>query len=310
MENYTESEIFAPILIIAFNRPDVSSQTFEYIRKAEPSKLYVAVDGAREGKEGEARLVEEVKAIYQNIDWSCNIKYKYNESNKGAEVTVSSAISWVFETEEMVIILEDDIVAPMSFLKFAQEMLVKYMDEERIGTVTGSNFTPVPIPNNTDYFFAKYGHSWGWATWKRVWREFDLNVEVPAEHLNLDFLRMITNSKAEAKFYQRNFKRMKENGPGNSTWDNVGNYYHRINNRLSIIPRVNLTSNIGTYGLHARGKSEHHFRPFDESFIVRKHPEKIECFKEYDIYHFKHYINKRSPLIKRIQRKIKGLVKH
>src|SRR5690554_2335775 len=118
------NKITTPILIISFNRPDIIKQTFEYIRKAKPTKLYVAIDGARREKEGEEKLVGQVKAVVENVDWECETHYKYNETNKGAEVTVSSAISWVFETEEYAIILEDDIVAPMSFLNFAQEMLI------------------------------------------------------------------------------------------------------------------------------------------------------------------------------------------
>lgn len=302
-------KITTPILIIGFNRPDVIKQTFEYIRKAKPEKLYVAIDGPRPEKEGEEKLVKKVKEVVENVDWECETHYKFNETNKGAEVTVSSAISWVFETEEYAIILEDDIVAPMSFLKFAQEMLVKYKDDERIGTVTGSNFTPIPVPNSTDYFFAKYGHSWGWATWKRVWNSFDLNIQVPQKHLTLSFLRTISNSKIEAKFYRKQFSLINKRGQGNSTWDYVGNYFHRVNCRLSIIPRVNLTSNIGEFGLHARGRSEHHYRPFDNEFEVRKHPEKVECFTEFDVHHFNNYIYIPKPIYKRVINKIKRTIR-
>ena len=97
---------------------------------------------------------------------------------------------------------------------------------------------------------------------------------------------------------------MSEKGPGNSTWDYIGLYFHRINERLSIIPRVNLTSNIGIYGLHAKGQSEHHYRSFDENFKVTEHPKKVECFTEYDIHHFEHYINIKSPFYKRVIKKI------
>jgi hypothetical protein len=297
--------ITTPILIISFNRPDISAQTFDYVRKAQPQKLYVAVDGPRSDKEGEAKLVQQVKKVVEKVDWPCETHYKYNETNNGAEVTVSSAISWVFESEEYAIILEDDIIAPLSFIKFAQEMLIKYKDDERIGTVTGSNFTPIPIRNNTDYFFAKYGHSWGWATWKRAWDSFDLNIKVPQKHLSLNFLKTITNSEKEAKFYQKQFNQINKRGQGNSTWDNIGNYFLRVNNRLSVIPRVNLTSNIGEYGLHARGKSDHHFRPFDENFKVINHPQKVECFTEYDIHHFNNYIYKPKTFYKRVINKIK-----
>ena len=297
--------IEAPILIIAFNRPDISAKTFEYIRKAQPQKLYIAIDGHRPDKEGEINLVEQVKKVFENVDWPCETHYKYNDTNKGAELTVSSAISWVFEKEKYAIILEDDIVAPLSFLKFAQEMLIKYEDNERIGTVTGSNFTPIPVPDNTDYFFAKYGHSGGgWATWKRVWEGFDLYVDIPAEHLTLKYLKTVTNSINEAQYYQKVFKNLKEKGRGNSAWDYISLYFHRINERLSIIPRINLTSNIGTYGLHTRGQSEYHYRPFDEYFEVQKHPANVECFTQYDIHHFKNYIIGKSPLHKRTGKKL------
>lgn len=298
-----------PILIIGFNRPDILKQTFEYIRKAKPLKLYIAIDGVRPDKEGEDKLVEQVKAVVENVDWPCDAYYKYNETNKGAEITVSSAISWVFETEEYAIILEDDIIAPISFLKFAQEMLEKYKDDDRIGTVTGSNFTPIPVWDNTDYFFAKYGHSWGWGTWKRVWKHFDLYVSVPDEHLKTPFLKKITNSRAERNYYRKIFKTMQTKGSGNSTWDFVALYYNRINNKLSVIPRVNLTSNIGIYGLHANGESEHHFRPFDEKFEVKKHPDKVKCYVEYDIHHYKTYIHKARPLYKRVLNKILRMIK-
>ncbi|MDZ7721972.1 MAG: hypothetical protein U5R06_03870 [candidate division KSB1 bacterium] len=90
MTIYNKPTIHAPILIIAFNRPDVTVKTFEYIRQAEPEKLYVAIDGPRPDKPGEDKLVNEVKAILQNVDWLCETHYKYNETNKGAEVTVLS----------------------------------------------------------------------------------------------------------------------------------------------------------------------------------------------------------------------------
>lgn len=303
------STISAPILLIAFNRPDTTRIVFDYIRKAEPAKLYVALDGPRKGVKGEDILCNQVLDIVEKVDWKCDVEYKINSENKGAEITVSSAISWVFETEEYAIILEDDIIAPLSFLKFAQEMLIRYKDNEKIATVTGSNFTPIKIDGDPDYFFAKYGHSWGWATWKRFWEKFDLNLEIPKDQLTLEYLRLITNSESEARYYQRVFNRINLEGKGNSTWDRVALYYHRVNNCLSVIPRVNLTSNIGVVGLHAKGRSEHHFRSFDENYTIKIHPDEIKCETSYDVHHFKSYINKKKPLLKRLKNKIKKAFK-
>lgn len=301
--------IKVPVLLICFNRPDTTHVVFDKIRAARPERLYVAVDGPKTHKEGEEVLVEQVKEIVNKVDWQCKTHYKYNEQNLGAEVTVSSAIHWVFESEEYAIIFEDDIVAPLAFFRFAEEMLIRYKDDKRIATVTGSNFTPIPVPDNADYFFAKYGHSWGWATWRRAWKEFDLYVKIPDEQLSKSFLKTICNSPAEVKYYQSRFRAIRDKGTGNSTWDVIGLYYHRVNNKLSVIPRVNLTSNIGVYGLHAKGETEHHFRPVDESFEVKTHPARVACFTAYDIHHFKTYINKKSPLLFRAIKKIKRILR-
>ena len=301
-------KIDVPVLVIGFNRPEVIRQSFEFVRKAQPAKLYVAIDGPRADKEGEADLVDEVKTIVQQVDWECETHYNFNTENKGAEITVSSAIAWVLEQEEFVIVLEDDIIAPMAFLRFAQEMLIRYKDEPTIAIVSGCNFTPLPTPNGEDYFFAKYGHSWGWATWQRVWKDFDLNIEIKNEHLKLEFLKTITNSTKEAKYYRKLFKRLRKNGIGNNTWDYMFLYTNFAKNMCAIVPKVNLTSNIGTFGLHAKGITEHHFRAYDAEFVVKKHPEKVECWMEYDRHHFITYIYQPKPLFKRILRKLKRII--
>jgi len=304
-----KEKIIAPVLFIAFNRPDVTAVAFEYIRRAKPTKLYVALDGARNNKLYEDLICKEVENIVRRVDWDCDVHYKMNNVNKGAEITVSEAISWVFETEEYAIILEDDIVAPIAFFEFAQEMLFKYKNDDRIGTVSSNNFTPVEMSSNDDYFFAKYGHSWGWATWRRAWDEFDLNAEIKEEHLALSFLKTITNSAREAKYYQELFKSMKIRGIGNNTWDFMGLYQHRVNNRLSILPRVNLSSNIGVFGLHARGESKFHNLPFDDSFKIKYYPSKVVCYDAYDQHHFNtHIIGNVTPLYLRILRKVKRLL--
>lgn len=297
-------EINVPVLLIGFNRPDTIKQVFEKIRDAKPTKLYVAIDGPRVGKEGENDLVKQVQEIVKKVDWQCEAHYSFSDKNKGAEITVSYAISWVFEKEEYAIILEDDIIAPFSFFRFAQEMLIKFKKDQRTGIISGSNFTPIDLSNDNDYFFSKYPHTWGWATWKRVWENFDLNIKIADDHIRTSFLEKITNSNAEKRYYKKLYSQMQKKGAGNITWDYMFQYFLRVNNLISIIPRVNLTSNIGVYGLHARGKTEHHFRSYDENFSIKNHPEKVVCNTEYDKYHFRIYINRQKPFYKRAIRKI------
>jgi hypothetical protein len=86
-------------------------------------------------------------------------------------------------------------------------------------------------------------------------------------------------------------------------------YLHFVNNKLSIIPRVNLSSNIGVNGLHARGENSSHFRQYDESFVVKNHPNVIDCNTNFDKYHFKKHIKLQMPWHMRFFLKLKRILK-
>lgn len=300
-----ETKITTPVLFIAFNRPDVVKESFGFIRAAKPRKLFVAIDCPRHDKDNEVHLVEQVKKIVKNVDWDCQVQYKFNEKNLGAEVTVSSAVSWVLENEEYVIVLEDDIIAPFSFFHFAQEMLDMYKDIDNIYMISSCNTTPMKTNNNVDYFFAVYGHTWGWATWKRAWIKFDLYINDFDQCLDDEFLDKHTYSLKEKRYWKSLMSKMKQMGSGNNNWDYCWMYVRFRDQALSIVPSNHLSSNIGIYGLHANGKTEHHFKSFDENFIVNKHPERIDRNIEYDKHHFKFHIIKKPSLIKRAINKLK-----
>lgn len=296
-----------PVLLIAFNRPDTTQKVFDRIRDAKPKKLYVSVDGPRQDKNGEAELCAEVKRLVKIIDWQCECFYLFNDKNLGAEVTVSSAISWVLKNEEFVIVLEDDIIVPRSFFYFMQEMLLKYRNESQIAMISGCNYTPIKLPNNEDYLFSIYGHTWGWGTWKRAWEKFDLYINDFDEKLKPAFLNKISKSRSEKKYYRELFTRMKRNGPNANNWDHCWFYLRLTNELLSVIPRVNLTSNIGVYGLHADGETENHFRKFDEKFKVENYPDSIQRNIKFDKHHFKNHY--KHPFCLRVLRKVEKTIK-
>lgn len=303
MNNLTDIKIITPILLIGFNRPKVINEAFAFIRACKPTVLYVAIDQARNDVDGELQLVNEVKEIVQDVDWDCLVSYKFNETNLGAEKTVSSAVSWVLELEETVIVLEDDIIAPLSFFYFAQEMLDKYKDSSDVYMVSSNQFTPYKM--NADYTFSIYGHTWGWATWRRAWCKFDLNTDVSKKYIEILEEEANQYTLEEQSFYKRRFEKMKSNGLGNSTWDLCWSYIRFVNNGLTIVPKKNLSTNIGTYGLHASGMAETHFLEYDETFISKTHPKRIVRDAHYDTYHFRNYIDANPKMPKRIWRGIR-----
>lgn len=284
-------EIQVPILLIGFNRPQYIRKIINRLSEIKPQKLYVSIDGARKDKPNDKILIEEVKSIVQNINWTCEVHYLFHEKNVGAEVNVSNAISWVLKNEEYVIVNEDDILAPYSFYRFIQDMLIKYKDDERIAMVSGNNFTENYKMKQGDYCFAKYGHIHGWGTWKRIWEKYDLNEDIKEEFLNIDFLRINTANEELAYRSQKTYQLIKTN-KAYQTWDYMFSYFRMKNGLLSIIPQKHLTCNIGIYGLHHNEFNyTFHMKETDESFIATKHPQNVIWDKSYDIYHYKHYIN-------------------
>jgi len=284
-------EIQVPILLIGFNRPQYIRKIINRLSEIKPQKLYVSIDGARNNKPEDNILIEKVKCIVQNINWACETHYLFHDNNVGAEINVSNAIAWVLKYEEYVIVNEDDILAPYSFYRFMQDMLIKYKDDERIAMVSGNNFTENYKMKQGDYCFAKYGHIHGWATWKRIWEKYNLDEEIKEEYLSIDFLRENSANEEIADYSQKTLQLITVN-KAYQTWDYMFSYFRIKNNLLSIIPQKHLTCNIGIYGLHHHGfNSAFHMKQTDEKFIAIKHPQNVTWDKFYDIYHFNHYIN-------------------
>lgn len=295
MEKY---KVTIPVLLIGFNRPDIIKLNLENLSQFSISKMYVAVDGPRSHVLGEDRKVNQVIDLVKKVDFCDEIEYRINEVNKGCEITESSAISWVLEKEEYVIVLEDDIIVHESFFRFMDEMLYRYKDDDRIAMVSGCNYTPMEFPDNADYCFCQSGHIWGWGTWRRVWKDFNLYENIDSKYLSDSFLIAHSANKAIAKWTKLLYMEMKSKGRGNNTWDYMFSYFRVTRGLLSIVPKSHLTSNIGLFGLHAKGETKGHNMIIDDDFVVKVHPESVYWFKDYDIYHFENWLKQSNSKIK------------
>ncbi len=300
-------KVEVPVLLIGFNRPDLMKQNLENLRQQNVQKLYITIDGPREGREDDKRNVEIVRQIVRQVDFCPDMHLKLRDVNVGAEVNVSEGIAWALEKEEYVIVLEDDVMVHESFFRFMQEMLERYKDDERIAMVSGSNYSPM-LESNTDYYFCQSGHTGGgWATWKRVWDGFSLCEEVDDKYLSKDFLRLVSINDKVANRRRRSFKRMKKAGVGNSTWDVMFSYYRITRKLLSIVPRSHLSSNIGIYGLHYSGVDKGLMMKIDEDFRAIHHPSDVTWNQMYDLYHYEHYI--KESVFRKIWRRMKKKLK-
>jgi hypothetical protein len=272
------------ILLIAWRRPKHLKQVIDAIRLVTPKYVYVAVDGPREGDENlnERGLIEETKKIIENyIDWECELKTLYQEKNLGCRLGVSTAITWFFENVEEGIILEDDCVPSVDFFRFVNEMLVKYRYESKVMHITGNNFNRGKNFNNDSYYFSKYNHMWGWATWKRAWNlyKYDPNEWLIAKESG--FLENFLGNSLEAKFWTKYFVEIFEI-KNFDTWDYVWRFNCWINGGVTIAPNKNLVTNIGFGNLATHTTVEHKPIPIHELDLQIKHPRKIKINEKAD----------------------------
>ncbi len=235
------SSCCAPILLLGFNRPDFMANQIASIKPLRPRRLYVAVDGPRANRSGESEYCCKVRECVKLVDWPCEVKTLFRENNLGCKYGVSTAISWFFENEEYGIILEDDIKVTGDFLRFASEMLERYKHDTRIGAINGFNFFNLQSDKSVSYHFSAHMDVWGWASWRRVWNQYDVEVAGHEE----EYMKAIDNSAATP--YMRNVYRkfLVDVNNGLSTWDVQLSLLFLSRHMLSIVPRERLVTNAG-----------------------------------------------------------------
>ena len=260
-------KITVPILLVGFNRPHCVRKVMQQLEIIKPQSIYFSIDAPRVGK-NEEELVKQVIDIVKNVSWNCKCHYRFHERNVGAEVNVSTAISWVLEEHDYVIVNEDDIYADYSFYKFIQDMLIHYKDDERIGLVTGLNLNPVADKIMDDYYISRDGHIWGWGTWKRVWKNYSLYDEIKEENLSIPLLESYYGEREKAENTREILLKQAERGVGKVTWDYMFWYHRILHNYYAIVPNKNLVTNIGVEGLHASGLALTHFTKRKSDYCV------------------------------------------
>jgi hypothetical protein len=243
----------SPVLFVIFNRPDTTARVFEQIKAAQPPRLYITADAPRSGKQGEAERCAEAKAIVSNIDWDCEVKTLYRDENLGCRAAVSSAITWFFDNEEEGIVLEDDCLPAHSFFKFCDELLDKYRNDTRIRHITGCNLQQGAKWGDASYYFSNRTHVWGWASWKRVWKDYEGALEKFDNCQVKEYIQNIYADPLVADTWVNIFSDLKA-GKINS-WAYQLDFANLINNGLAIIPNENLISNIG-FGADATNTSD------------------------------------------------------
>lgn len=244
-ENLSEYVVNCPVLVVAFNRPEHLAILIDQLRKQRPKIIYFAVDGAREGVLGELQLVRETRALASRFDWDCRIRTKFSEKNLGCGMGVSSAISWAFETENELIVLEDDIIPDPSFFPYCEELLDFHKGSNDVFAISGCNLVPSSLLNRDEsYRFSQIPHVWGWALWKRSWDLYEFELSNWHAQLSMTELRKaVGGSWIASLMWARIFSLMEKKKI--DTWDYQLVFAAIKNKSFIATSNVNLTENIG-----------------------------------------------------------------
>jgi len=260
------------VVFIIFNRPEKAEKVFKEIRQARPKKLFVVADGPRVDYPKDKNLVERTRSVIDRVDWPCDVFKKYSKVNLGCQCNISSGLKWVFENVNEAIILEDDCVPHPTFFRFCQELLYRYREDDRIFVISGNNFQKDRKRTDYSYYFSCFNHCWGWATWKRAWKHFDYDMNLWPIINKKEWLKGIWTNYKDYKYWKERFNST-FHGKIN-TWDYRWTFACWINNGLTILPNVNLVTNIGfdDDATHTKGGEIFLFIPTKSMEFPLNHP--------------------------------------
>lgn len=298
-----------PVAFFIFNRPSTTLKVFEVIRNVKPTELFIIADGPRVNNDSDNNLCFETRNIAEKIDWDCKVYKDYSDNNLGLRRRISSGLNRVFEKVEKAIILEDDCVPHPSFFRFCDELLTYYIDDEKIMSISGGNFLPYKNFSNYSYWFSSFIFVWGWATWRRAWKNYNDDLREWPELKRGDHLYKILKDKKSVKYWNTILQEVYE--------EKINSWAYRWQlscwqkNGLAILPSVNLVTNIG-FGSEATntkgpGRKSAVFTSEEIAFPL-KHPPNIERNEDLDmlVTKKKHRFSTRDKSI-RVVKKILGL---
>ena len=273
-----------PVLFLIFNRPDTTYEVFESIRKIKPKKLFVSADGPRTNKPGEDEKCRLTRDVIKKIDWDCELHTDFSDVNLGCKKGVTKGINWFFSNVEEGIILEDDCLADESFFSLCPELLEKYRNTENVMHIGGVNFQDGIKRGDASYYFSRFCHVWGWATWKRAWSKYDVEIKNYDCEKYHSLIKNVIPDTEIRNYYKKYFELVKNNQL--DTWDFQWVWTVWSNNGLSIIPNENLVKNIG-FGEEATHTTDNSssLSAIDTGSISNLvHPGNIEPHSEADRY--------------------------
>lgn len=272
--NSTATINLAPIALFVFKRPDHTRKMLASLA-ANPefthSPLYIYCDGAR--SESDLADVELTRKIVNGWNHP-NKKIILQEKNRGLANSVIAGVSELTAQYGQVIVVEDDLVVSTHFLSYLNSALQKYKSSQQVMQISAYMFPVSEFADKKEAMFLPFISSWGWATWDRAWKDFDVKAT------NWELL--LKNKEARVRFdidgcYDYSGMLLRQMCGEIDSWAIRWNWSVFRNNGLVLYPPISFVKNIGFdgSGTHCR-KNEFHNNDICVFLGHLSYPEKIE----------------------------------
>ncbi|RFZ81730.1 glycosyltransferase [Mucilaginibacter terrenus] len=167
----------APIALFVYNRPEHTRRTISYLQKnllADESRLFIFCDGPK--TDADNASVQQVREIAAQTTGFKSVKVIERPQNLGLANSIISGVTHLVNDYGKVIVYEDDLLSSPYTLQFFNDALDRYVNEDKVMHI-GAYMFNLPDKTLPETFFFRAAFSWGWATWKRAWDNFEPDVD-------------------------------------------------------------------------------------------------------------------------------------
>lgn len=302
---------FPPIALFVYNRPRHTQQTLEALQKNElssESELFIYSDAPK--NDAAKASVVEVRDLIKNVTGFRKVTVIERDKNWGLAASIIDGVTTLINQYGKIIVLEDDLLTSPCFLKYMNDALEFYKDEENIYSITGfsfsSEFMQFPNEYTADVYLNIRPMSWSWATWKREWNGIDWEIQ--------DFDEFLSTRKKVRQFNQggtdlTNMLKMQMSGQLDS-WYIRWSYNAFNKGKLTVYPRISLVNNIGhdNTGVHCGVDPKNIYSHTELSLNSNVKMEKNMVLNMTIVSNFNKAF--KTPVIAIVIRFIKGLLKY
>jgi len=297
---------YAPIVLFVYKRPKETQKVLEALSanpEAAQSELFVYADGPKNEADREKCL--EVRRLVENCHGFAKVTIHAAEKNKGLANSVMSGVSEMLAIFDRVIVLEDDLVASKYFLRFMNEALDKFENDDNICSIHAFSYPPA-CPE-VQYFLRRGADCWGWATWRRGWKLFSSDSRKLHEEIVKRKLSKLFDRDGAFPYT----KMLKDQADGKiDSWAIRWYASAFLAEKYTLQSNVMLVKNIGwgNEATHCSSHKQNYEIILSDTPVLFDHTAEVEPAESVKIY--RHYLQMdKIPFLTRCMIKVKKIIK-